>query len=132
MSDLLVTVSPETMHSTVQEVVLLEHPGGIDIFETETENVLTEVVDGHELLTVEQINVLLTEGVQGPPGAGVPSTGGIERTLLVDASRPFAYAAFADRIVRLNYSTQWPPAESSHATATPYADWPSRTSLTYT
>lgn len=119
------------MHSTVQEVVLLEHPGGIDIFETETENVLTEVVAGHELLTVEQINVLLTEGVQGPPGAGVPGTGGIERTLLVDASRPVAYAAFADRIVRLDYSTQWPPVEAVHATVTPEADWPDRTTLEY-
>lgn len=131
MSDLLVTVSPETLHSTVQEVVLLEHPGGIDIFETETENVLTEVVAGHELLTVEQINVLLTEGVQGPPGAGVPGTGGIERTLLVDASRPVAYAAFTDRIVRLDYSAQWPPVETAHATATPEADWPNRASLEY-
>lgn len=131
MSDLLVTVSPETLHSTVQEVVLLEHPGGIDIFETETENLLTEVVAGHELLTVEQINVLLTEGVQGPPGAGVPGTGGIERTLLVDASRPVAYAAFTDRIVRLDYSAQWPPVETAHATATPGADWPNRSTLEY-
>ena len=132
MLDLLVTVAPEALHSTVQEVVLLEQPSASDIFETEVENVLTEVVAGHELLTVEQINVLLTEGVQGPPGAGVPGTGGIERTLLVDASRPVAYAAFADRIVRLDYSTQWPPAEAAHATDAPEADWPNRTSLTYT
>lgn len=132
MSDLLVTTSPETLHSTVQEVVLLEHPGGSDIFETEVENVLTEAAAaGNELLTVEQINVLLTEGVQGPPGAGVPGTGGIERTLLVDASRPVAYAAFTDRIVRLDYAT-WPPVETTASTTNVHADWPSRASLTYT
>lgn len=132
MSELLVTVAPEILHSTVQEVVLLDHPGGSDIFETEVENVLTEVIAGNELLTTEQINVLLTEGVQGPPGAGTPGTGGgIERTLLVDASRPIAYAAFTDRIVRLDYSAQWPPVETAHATPAPEADWPNRATLEY-
>ena len=131
MSDLLVTTSPETLHSTVQEVVLLEHPGGSDIFETEVENVLTEAAAaGNELLTVEQINVLLTEGVQGPPGPGGTGGGGAEKSLYADASRPIAYVGYSTRIVRLDYAT-WPPAETTASTTDVHADWPNRTSLTY-
>ena len=131
MSDLLVTTSPETLHSTVQEVVLLEHPGGSDIFETEVENVLTEAAAaGNELLTVEQINVLLTEGVQGPPGPGGTGGGGAEKSLYADASRPIAYVAYANRIVRLDYAA-WPPAETTASTTDVHTDWPNRATLEY-
>lgn len=131
MSDILVTVAPEILHSTVQEVVLLEQPGGSDIFETETENVLTEIATGNELLTVEQINVLLTEGVQGPPGPpGSGAGGGIEQSIYVDASRPIAYVGYSSRIVRMDYAT-WPPAETTATTTNVHADWPNRATLGY-
>lgn len=71
MTDLLETLKPETLHSVAEVVVLLEHPGGSDIFETPTENVLTELASGaNELLTNDVVTVLMTEGVQGPPGVG--------------------------------------------------------------
>ena len=54
----------------------------------------------------------------------------LERSLLVDASRPIAYVGYADRIVRLDYAT-WPPVEMTATTADVHADWPNRTSLTY-
>lgn len=71
MTDLLETLKPETLHSVAEVVVLLEHPGGSDIFETVTENLLTEAApDTNELTTTDEVTVLLSEGVQGPPGVG--------------------------------------------------------------
>lgn len=71
MTDLLETLKPETLHSVAEAVVLLEHPGGSDIFETVTENLLTEAApDTNELTTTDEVTVLLSEGVQGPPGVG--------------------------------------------------------------
>ena len=55
----------------------------------------------------------------------------LERSLLVDASRPIAYVGYADRIVRLDYAT-WPPVETTATTANVHTDWPNRASLTYT
>lgn len=55
----------------------------------------------------------------------------IERSILVDASRPVAYVAYANRIVRLDYAT-WPPVKSAASTADVQAAWPDRASLTYT
>lgn len=132
MTDLLEALKPETLHSVAEVVVLLEHPGGSDIFETVTENLLTEAVAGSELITTEVITELLTEGVQGPPGPpGSGTGGGIEQSIYVDASRPIAYVGYADRIVRLDYAT-WPPAETTAPTTNVHADWPNRASLTYT
>ena len=128
MTDLLETLKPETLHSVAEVVVLLEHPGGSDIFEAVTENVLTEVADGNELITVEVVTELLTEGVQGPPGTG--TGGGAEKSLHADASRPIAYVGYSSRIVRLDYAT-WPPVEATAVTADVGADWPNRASLTY-
>lgn len=71
MTDILETLKPETLHSVAEVVVLLEHPGGSDIFETVTENLLTEAApDTNELTTTDEVTVLLSEGVQGPPGVG--------------------------------------------------------------
>lgn len=128
MTDLLETLKPETLHSVAEVVVLLEHPGGSDIFETVTENVLTEVVDGNELITTEVVTELLTEGVQGPPGTG--TGGGAEKSLHADASRPIAYVGYSSRIVRLDYAT-WPPVETTASTTNVHADWPNRASLEY-
>lgn len=61
------------------------------------------------------------------PGGG----SAIERSLLVDASRPVAYVGYSSRIVRLDYAT-WPPVETTATTANVHADWPNRASLTYT
>lgn len=128
MTDLLETLKPETLHSVAEVVVLLEHPGGSDIFETVTENLLTEAVTGSELITTEVITELLTEGVQGPPGTG--TGGGIEQSIYADASRPIAYVGYSSRIVRLDYAT-WPPAETTASTADVHTDWPNRASLGY-
>ena len=131
MTDLLETLKPETLHSVAEVVVLLEHPGGSDIFETVTENLLTEAVTGSELITTEVITELLTEGVQGPPGPpGSGTGGGIEQSIYVDASRPIAYAGYADRVVRMDYAT-WPPVEATATTANVHADWPNRATLGY-
>lgn len=70
MSDLLTTLIPDVLTTEVERVVLLEAQDDTDIFETVTENVLTEVASGNELITTEIIIELLTEGVQGPPGTG--------------------------------------------------------------
>lgn len=129
MTDLLETLKPETLHSVAEVVVLLEHPGGSDIFEAVTENVLTEAVDGNELITTEVVTELLTEGVQGPPGPG--TGGGAEKSLYADPSRPIAYVGYSTRIVRLDYAT-WPPVETIAITANVHTDWPNRASLTYT
>lgn len=131
MTDLLETLAPETLHSVAEVVVLLEHPGGSDIFETVTENVMTEVAEGNELITTEVITELLTEGVQGPPGPAGPGTGGgIEQSIYVDASRPIAYVGYSSRIVRMDYAT-WPPVETTATTTDVHTDWPNRASLTY-
>lgn len=131
MTDLLETLKPETLHSVAEVVVLLEHPGGSDIFETVTENLLTEAVTGSELITTEVITELLTEGVQGPPGPpGSGAGGGIEQSIYVDASRPIAYVGYSSRIVRMDYAT-WPPVETTATTANVHADWPNRASLEY-
>ena len=243
MTDLLETLKPETLHSVAEAVVLLEHPGGSDIFETVTENLLTEASpDTNELTTTDEVTVLLSEGVQGPPGvgpqgpkgdpgadsivpgpqgpagptgpagpqgpAGADSTvpgpqgpsgpqgaqgelgpqgpqgtqgpqgpvgpaglegpqgppgadstvpgpqgpagpqgevgpqgetgpqgpagtgSGIEHSTYADASRPVAYVAYANRIVRLDYAT-WPPAETTASTTDVHTDWPNRASLEY-
>lgn len=131
MTDLLETLKPETLHSVAEVVALLEHPGGSDIFETVTENVLTEAVMGSEMITTEVITELLTEGVQGPPGPPGPGTGsGVEQSIYADASRPVAYVGYSSRIVRLDYAT-WPPAETTATTANVQADWPNRATLGY-
>lgn len=76
MPDLLTTLAPDVLATEVERVVLLEHPGGSDIFETVTENLLTEVAKSNELITTEAVTELITEGVQGPPGpAGVSAEG---------------------------------------------------------
>lgn len=62
----------------------------------------------------------------GPTGGG-PA---IERSLLVDPSRPIAYAGYANRIVRLDYAT-WPPIKASAHVSDLATDWPNRASLTY-
>lgn len=129
MTDILETLKPETLHSVAEVVALLEHPGGSDIFETSTENVLTELSVGSELITTEVITELLTEGVQGPPGTG--TGGGIEQSIYADASRPVAYVGYSSRIVRMDYAT-WPPVETTATTTNVHADWPNRASLTYT
>lgn len=54
----------------------------------------------------------------------------IERSLLVDASRPIAYVGYSSRIVRLDYAT-WPPVETTASTTNVHADWPNRASLEY-
>lgn len=59
-----------------------------------------------------------------------PGGSGIDRSLLVDASRPVAYVAYANRIVRLDYAT-WPPVKSAASTADVHTDWPNRASLEY-
>ena len=131
MTDLLETLKPETLHSVAEVVVLLEHPGGSDIFETVTENLLTEAVTGSELITTEVITELLTEGVQGPPGPpGSGTGGGIEHSIYADASRPIAYVGYSSRIVRLDYAT-WPPVETTAPTTNVHADWPNRATLGY-
>lgn len=128
MSELLTTLVPDVLTTEVERVVLLEHPGGSDIFETVTENVLTEAVDGNELITTVVVTELLTEGVQGPPGPG--TGGGAEKSLYADASRPIAYVGYSSRIVRMDYAT-WPPVETTAITANVDADWPNRASLEY-
>lgn len=130
MSDLLTTLVPDVLATEVERVVLLEHPGGSDIFETVAENLLTEVANGNELITVEVVTELLTEGVQGPPGPGGTGGGGAEKSLYADASRPIAYVGYSTRIVRLDYST-WPPVETTASTTNVHADWPNRASLEY-
>lgn len=126
MPDLLTTLIPDVLTTEVERIVLLEAQDDSDIFETVTESVLTEMSDGNEMLTIEVETHLLTEGVQGPPGAG----NGIEKSTLVDPSRPVAYVAFSDRIVKLDYTT-YPPSMSSSRTATPVQAWPNRTNLIY-
>ena len=126
MPDLLTTLIPDVLTTEIERVSLMEARDEADLFETSTENVLTEVVDGHELVTVETVTELLTEGVQGPPGAG----SAIEKTLFVDASRPLAYVAFRNRIVRLDY-TSYPPNAKSATVADPAASWSGRATLTY-
>ena len=54
----------------------------------------------------------------------------IERSLLVDPSRPVAYVGYAARIVRLDYAV-WPPTKSSAAVSDLAAAWPNRASLGY-
>lgn len=130
MPDLLTTLIPDVLATEVERVVLLEHPGGNDIFETSTENVLTEVAKGNELITVEVVTELLTEGVQGPPGPPGTGGGGAEKSLYADASRPIAYVGYSSRIVRLDYTT-WPPVETTASTTNVHADWPNRASLEY-
>lgn len=131
MSDLLTTLVPDVLTTEVERVVLLEHPGGSDIFETVTENVLTEVSEGNELITTEVEVHLLTEGVQGPPGPPGSGTGsGVEQSTYVDASRPIAYVGYSSRIVRMDYAT-WPPVETAATTTNVHTDWPSRASLEY-
>ena len=58
------------------------------------------------------------------------SGGSLERSLLVDASRPIAYVAYANRIVRLDYAT-WPPVETTASTTDVHTDWPNRATLGY-
>jgi hypothetical protein len=130
VSDLLTTLVPDVLATEVERVVLLEHPGGSDIFETVAENLLTEVANGNELITVEVVTELLTEGVQGPPGPGGTGGGGAEKSLYADASRPIAYVGYANRIVRLDYAT-WPPGETTASTTNVHTDWPNRASLEY-
>lgn len=131
MSDLLTTLIPDVLTTEVERVVLLEAQDDTDIFETVTENVLTEVASGNELITTEVVTDLLTEGVQGPPGPpGSGTGGGIEQSIYVDASRPIAYVGYADRIVRLDYAT-WPPVEATATTANVHTDWPNRATLGY-
>ncbi|TXH43243.1 MAG: hypothetical protein E6Q97_34380 [Desulfurellales bacterium] len=128
MSDLLTTLIPDVLTTEVERVVLLEAQDDTDIFETVTENVLTEVASGNELITTEIIIELLTEGVQGPPGTG--TGGGVEQSIYADASRPLAYVGYSSRIVRLDYAT-WPPVETTATTANVHADWPNRATLGY-
>lgn len=131
MSDLLTTLIPDVLTTEVERVVLLEAPDDADIFETVTENVLTEVASGNELITTEVVTELLTEGVQGPPGPAGPGTGsGIEQSIYVDASRPIAYVGYSNRIVRMDYAT-WPPLETTATTANVHAAWPNRADLEY-
>lgn len=79
-------------------------------------------------VTAEMIAVLSgPKGDPGPPGTG---GGGAEKSLYADASRPIAYVAYANRIVRLDYAT-WPPAETTATTANVHADWPNRATLGY-
>ena len=131
MSDLLTTLIPDVLTTEVERVVLLEAQDDTDIFETVTENVLTEVASGNELITTGVVTELLTEGVQGPPGPpGSGAGGGIEQSIYVDASRPIAYAGYSSRIVRLDYAT-WPPVETTATTASVHADWPNRATLGY-
>lgn len=54
----------------------------------------------------------------------------IERSLLIDPSRPIAYAGYANRIVRLDYIT-WPPIETTTETTDLQADWVNRAFLEY-
>lgn len=130
MSDLLTTLIPDVLTTEVERVVLLEAPDDADIFETVAENLLTEVANGNELITVEVVTELLTEGVQGPPGPGGTGGGGTEKSLYADASRPIAYVGYADRVVRMDYAT-WPPVETTASTANVHTDWPNRASLEY-
>ncbi|TXH46818.1 MAG: hypothetical protein E6Q97_28720 [Desulfurellales bacterium] len=131
MSDLLTTLIPDVLTTEVERVVLLEAPDDADIFETVTESVLTEVSEGNELITTVTETHLLTEGLQGPPGPPGAGTGsGIEQSIYVDASRPIAYVAYANRIVRLDYAT-WPPVETTATTADVHSDWPNRATLGY-
>ena len=67
-------------------------------------------------------------GPQGEPGADALPYG---KSLQVDASRPVAYVGYATRILRLDYAS-YPPAITSRATANLAADWPNRTTLSYT
>lgn len=130
MSDLLTTLIPDVLTTEVERVVLLEAQDDTDIFETVTENVLTEVASGNELITTEVVTELLTEGVQGPPGPGGTGGGGAEKSLYADASRPIAYVGYSSRIVRMDYAT-WPPVETTASTANVHTDWPNRATLGY-
>lgn len=68
-------------------------------------------------------------GAAGPAGpAGESATTG--KSLRADPSRPVAYAGFATRILRLDYST-WPPLISSAETSSLDQDWPNRQTLDY-
>lgn len=62
--------------------------------------------------------------------AGGGGGGGGSLALEVDTTWPVAYAAYFDRITRLDYGTS-PPTRTHYLTPTPLTDWPSRTSLTY-
>ena len=80
-------------------------------------------------VTAEMIAVISgPKGEPGPPGPG--TGGGIEQSIYVDASRPIAYVAYADRIVRLDYAT-WPPVETTASTTDVHTDWPNRATLEY-
>lgn len=54
----------------------------------------------------------------------------IERSILVDASRPVAYVGYTARIVRLDYTT-YPPVKTSTPVLDLATDWPNRASLEY-
>ena len=163
MTDLLETLKPETLHSVAEVVVLLEHPGGSDIFETVTENLLTEAApDTNELTTTDEVTVLLSEGVQGPPGVGpqgpkgdpgadstVPGpqgpagpTGpaGPQGPAGTGGAEKSLYADASRPVAYVGYSSRivrldyatWPPVETTAATADVHADWPNRATLAYT
>lgn len=73
------------------------------------------------------VSVELTPALVVATGGG---SGAPDKLLAVDPSRPLAYAAYDDRIVRLDYAT-YPPATAAHLTAQPITDWPNRSGLTY-
>lgn len=89
----------------------------MELFDTSTPTTLTEVVVQKELL---EIGTTVYVGGSG-----------IQRSLLVDESRPIAYVGYESEIRKLDYTYNWPPTISSVPTSDLQNDWLIRSTLSY-
>lgn len=115
----------------------------MDLFDSSLDSSLTEKVYVKEFLDSSELQVIETttseslievsESLSLLEVGAVLNTGvgtSFEKSTEVDASQPFSYLAYQDKIMRLNYTT-WPPAVEVCITQQPETDWPNRTNLTY-
>lgn len=77
MAEFLEVSREYLLQEQVQTIVLLEPRGSDDVLEVPTEQVLLESGSDNTLLEPVESLVLLSEGIQGPPGpAGIPGPAG--------------------------------------------------------
>ena len=113
----------------------------MDLFDTSLASSLTEKVYVKELLDSSELQVIETttseslievqESLQLLEVGTLLGSANIQRSLLVDESRPIAYVGYETLIKRLDYSTGWPPVITSVSTTDLENDWLIRSTLSY-
>ena len=140
MTVLTSTVSAVVMNTTIAQQLLVTKTEFLNPFKTEINSVgmSTKVVNNSVVDKVLPTVASFTTNVTTPDelnlvtlvgnSVGAPA---IEPCLFVDPSMPIAYAGYALKIKKLDYTAGWPPVVTTAVTTDIQNDWVVRDTLPY-